>query len=255
MTGRVLLLAVVLALCPLRAAMAADEPDCELAGAQAERDWGLPPGLLAAIGRIESGRYDYAAGRVIAWPFTINAAGQGRYFSSGAAAIEAVQDLLMQGVRLIDVGCFQVDLYYHPDAFTSLDQAFDPRANAQYAARFLSELHDRTGSWQAAIAWYHSAEPAEGEPYRDRVMASWQSGGLRIAPAMPTLALAHAPADPVVVLISAAALRVHVFSPAAYAAATPALPAAAKLTPAARFAPVRPTFAAGRLPRVITPRG
>jgi hypothetical protein len=31
----------------------------------------------------------------------------------------------IHGIEVIDVGCMQVDLYYHPDAF-ALDAAFDP---------------------------------------------------------------------------------------------------------------------------------
>ena len=98
------------------------------------------------------------------------------------------------------------------------------RANAQYAAHFLSELHDRTGSWEAAIAWYHSAVPGEGEPYRAKVMTDWQGGGLRIAPAIPVSWSTRAglPADPVVVLLAAAAQSDvrggNDFTPAAYAA-------------------------------------
>ena len=255
-TARAILLAVALVLYGLHGAAAADEPSCEVAGADAERDWRLPTGLLGAIGHIESGRYDPATGRVAAWPFTINAAGEGHYFDTAADAIQAVQDLAMRGVRLIDVGCYQVDLYYHPDAFASLQQAFDPRANAEFAARFLSELHDRTGSWVAAIAWYHSAVPGEGEPYRNKVMADWQGGGLRIDPAIETTTIGRTiqpafnerrpPPDPVVVMISAAALRIHVYTPAAFASAAPA--------PAAAGAQLR-FSGSGRLPRVITPHG
>ena len=36
-------------------------------------------------------------------------------------------------MKVIDVGCFQVDLFYHPYAFTSLEEAFDPDANARAA--------------------------------------------------------------------------------------------------------------------------
>jgi hypothetical protein len=264
-TARAILVAVVLVLSSLHGARAADQPSCEVAGADAERDWRLPTGLLAAIGRIESGRYDPATGRVAAWPFTINAAGEGHYFDSGPAAIEAVQDLVMRGVQLIDVGCYQVDLYYHPDAFTTLEQAFDPHANAEYAARFLSELHDRTGSWEAAIAWYHSAVPAEGEPYRSKVMANWQSGGLGFSPTMsnsPNLwaARANRPTDAVVVLISAAALGVRVITPDAYAATAAVATGAATGVPARAVAsaalPPRPRWSgSARLPRVITPHG
>jgi hypothetical protein len=251
--ARILSIAVVLLLSLPHVARAADEISCEAAGAEAERAWELPPGLLAAIGRIESGRYDPATGKVAAWPWTINAAGQGRYFDSSTSAVEAVRDLQMQGVRLIDVGCFQIDLFYHAGAFTSLDDAFDARSNANYAARFLSELYGRTGSWEAAIADYHSAVPEEGGPYNTRVIADWQGGGLRIAAALPPLRRPRAAIDPVAVLISAAALRVHVFTPAAL---TPRPGVALAVASAADpFTPVHRGGASARLPRVITPHG
>lgn len=253
--ARILSIAAVLLLSLLHGALAAGEVSCEAAGAEAERAWQLPPGLLAAIGRIESGRYDPATGKVAAWPWTINAAGQGRYFDSSPTAVAAVRDLQMQGVRLIDVGCFQIDLFYHPEAFTTLEDAFDARSNADYAARFLSELYGRTGSWEAAIADYHSAAPEEGGPYRTRVIADWQGGGVRIATALPPLRAGHAAAvaDPVAVLVSAAALMVHVFTPVAFTP-RPAVSLAVAST-ADPFTPIRRGGASARLPRVITPHG
>jgi hypothetical protein len=254
-TARAILIAIVLALCPLRGALAAEAASCESAGAAAEREWELPPGLLASIGHIESGRYDPLTGRIAAWPWTINAASQGRYFDSGAAAAAAVRDLLIQGVRLIDVGCFQIDLLYHPDAFATLEEAFDPHSNAAYAARFLAELHARTGSWEAAIASYHSAMPAEGGAYRSRVMADWQSGGLRIAPAMPGLrALRAGAGDRFSVLVSAAALALRVVTPEVFSR-PPAAIATTTVAAADRFAPVHRGGGPARLPRIITPRG
>jgi hypothetical protein len=253
--ARVLLIVAVLILSLPHGVLAAGEVSCEAAGAEAERAWQLPPGLLAAIGRIESGRYDPAAGKVAAWPWTINAAGQGRYFDSADNAVAAVRDLQMRGVRLIDVGCFQIDLYYHPGAFATLEDGFDARRNANYAARFLSELYGRTGSWEAAVGAYHSAVPEEGGPYRNRVIADWQGGGLRIAAALTPFraARATAAADPVAVLVSAAALRVHVFTPTAFTP-RPAVALAVAATPDP-FVPVRRVGASARLPRVITPHG
>jgi soluble lytic murein transglycosylase-like protein len=40
----------------------------------------------------------------------------------------------------------------------------DPRANVQYAARFLKELRGRQGSWTMAVARYHAGpnnDPAQ----------------------------------------------------------------------------------------------
>jgi hypothetical protein len=156
---------------------------CAAAGAVVERESGLPPGLLDAIGHVESGRYDPQSGHIVAWPWAINAQGQGRYYDSPAAAIAAVQALQMAGIWSIDVGCFQINLASHADAFITLEDAFDPESNARAAAQFLISLHDRTGSWEMAVAWYHSAIPGVGEPYRDRVFADWQGDGLQTLPA------------------------------------------------------------------------
>ena len=82
-----------------------------------------------------------------------------------------------RGVRSIDVGCLQVNLMHHPHAFASLKQAFDPKANVDYAARFLRDLFDQTGSWPQAAARYHSATPALGAAYRRKVLAAWVRNG------------------------------------------------------------------------------
>jgi soluble lytic murein transglycosylase-like protein len=205
------------ALLPIR--LAATEPalTCLDAGAVAERTWTLPPDLIHAIGRVESGHTDRATGRVLAWPWTVNANGSGFWFASRVEAVAFVRTLQSLGVQQIDVGCFQVDLFYHPAAFSSLEQAFDPAANADYAGRFLTELHSRTGSWAAAIAGYHSGRAVEGENYRQKVAAQWRSGAAFAEIAIPSGgAVAGGRAtipDRFVVLMSAAARAIQVIRP------------------------------------------
>src|SRR5262249_40721 len=63
----------------------------------------------------------------------------------------------------------QVDLYYHPDAFASLEAAFDPATNVAYAAKFLNELKAETGDWGVATQYYHSRTPYIGQAYAGRV--------------------------------------------------------------------------------------
>jgi soluble lytic murein transglycosylase-like protein len=169
---------------------------CRAAIATAEREAGIPPNLLAAIGRVESGRRDPATGAVHPWPWAINAEGAGQYLPSRDAALAEVRALQARGVRSIDVGCLQVNLRHHPNAFAGLEQAFDPLANARYAARFLAELHARLGDWPRAAGAYHSQTPEFGEPYRARILAAWAEEGSRPAPAAapaPPLRLAAAP--------------------------------------------------------------
>jgi hypothetical protein len=145
---------------------------CRQAIQAAEAAAGIPERLLAAIGRVESGRRE-ADGSINPWPWSINVEGKDRIFDSKAEAVGAVQALQARGVRSIDVGCMQVNLMYHPDAFATLNDAFDPVMNARYAARFLVQLRERTGSWQTATAWYHSATPELGADYQRKVMAVW----------------------------------------------------------------------------------
>ena len=171
----------------------------------------LPPGLLLAIGQVESGRSDPLAGRTDPWPWATNHAGEGHYFASAQEAIAWVCRTARVRHPSIDVGCFQVNLYYHPDAFASLAEAFDPAANARYAAAFLNRLHDQSGSWPAAIALYHSADPFEGQRYSSRVMEAWH-GGISIAAAPPFIGSIR-PASPVVVRISTMASAVRVVVP------------------------------------------
>lgn len=151
---------------------------CLQAATTAEMEWGLPSGILAAIGQVESGRWNPRTNRLEPWPWTVNAAGAGRYHLILQDALADVVREQAAGVRSVDVGCFQVNLLHHPAAFANLEEAFDPLANARYAARFLNALHINAGTWDLAVAQYHSAVPEIGEPYRQRVMATWQGSVL-----------------------------------------------------------------------------
>ena len=142
---------------------------CESSIDAAEKTQRLPAKLLPAIARVESGRLDQATGRVRAWPWTINIEGTGMFFTTKAEAIAAVQAFTARGPRSIDVGCMQINLIYHPHAFSDLEDAFDPAANARYAARFLAALYQQTRDWNLATAAYHSQDAERGEEYQRRV--------------------------------------------------------------------------------------
>src|ERR1700749_4835937 len=145
---------------PLTQTAASPGEQCRIAIAAAERGHGVPPQLLASIGRVESGRRDPGNGTWGAWPWTVNAEGQGSFFNTKAEAIQAVEALQARGVRSIDVGCMQVNLMHHPQAFQTLQLAFEPAVNADYAAKFLGRLFGQTGDWTKATANYHSSNPS-----------------------------------------------------------------------------------------------
>ncbi|MDO8606348.1 MAG: murein transglycosylase [Phaeospirillum sp.] len=150
---------------------------CAAEASANERSYGIPAALLHSISIVESGRYDSERRATIAWPWTVTAEGQGHYLPSKAEAIAEVKRLKARGVKNIDVGCMQVNLRYHPEAFANLEQAFDPAANVGYAARFLKGLFGATNHWPTAASYYHSQTPNLAAAYRERLMKVWNGAG------------------------------------------------------------------------------
>lgn len=170
---------------------------CRAAVAEAQDRHGLPDGLLAAVAATESGRFDALTGTRAPWPWTVTAGGQGRFHATRDLAVAAVAQLQAQGVQSIDVGCLQVNLRHHPNAFATLDEAFDPAANADYAARFLLRLHARAADWMGAAMAYHSLTPEIAAPYGARIAAAWGAAPVPTAPGAWVPRPAMAPAPPV----------------------------------------------------------
>lgn len=143
---------------------------CTTAIHEAEVRHDLPHGLLGAIAKTESGKPISSLGDVRAWPWTIDADGQGLFFESKAAAVAWARQGLDRGVKFMDIGCMQVNLQMHPGAFHSIDDAFDPAANTEYAAHYLRQLQaEAGGNWNVAVGLYHSHTPDLAAAYRERV--------------------------------------------------------------------------------------
>ena len=76
---------------------------CRMAIQAAERGSGIPAHLLAAIGRVESGRRDPISGAWHPWPWTVNA--EGKYPTRPEAIGRAVGSVLSPGRVL--AGCLE----------------------------------------------------------------------------------------------------------------------------------------------------
>ncbi|WP_431271569.1 hypothetical protein [Dankookia sp. P2] len=166
-----LLLLVGLAMAPRAQGSPAEDPwtACRRAILAAEPRSGLPPGLLLAIALVESGRSDPRTGRFEPWPWSLNVEGEGRAPPTLAAAAAEVATLQAAGRRSIDIGCMQVNLLHHPEAFPDVPTGLRPDANIRYAILFLTSLHGRFGNWAEAIANYHSADAERGRT----TIAAW----------------------------------------------------------------------------------
>jgi hypothetical protein len=142
---------------------------CEAAARDAAAETGVPLKVLEAIALAESGR-DYGGTRR-PWPWTVNFGGPGFWYDSSEEAQLAISERQAVGTTNFDVGCFQINHRWHGDAFETMAQMFDPAANARYAARFLLQLYQETGSWPDAAAAYHSRTPEHADAYRERFLA------------------------------------------------------------------------------------
>lgn len=140
-----------------------------------ERQYGLEPGMLAAIGMAESGRRQ-SDGVWRPWPWTINAEGQGHYFATKEEAIAAVRERMLAGMTNIDIGCMQISLHWHNTRFGTLDEMFDPVTNLTYAAQYLVELRNQHGSWDRTVGFYHSSDAVRRAGYLRKVLAYWKRG-------------------------------------------------------------------------------
>jgi len=148
-----------------------DSSLCLAAAAKAGEEFGVSYDLLQTISAVESGKWSDLHNTYIAWPWTVNVAGKGYYFESKEEAVAAVKKFLAQGRKSIDVGCMQINLKYHGDAFSSIEDAFDPEQNVKYSAKFLRSLYARHGGdWAKAARRYHSARVKDGDLYANRLL-------------------------------------------------------------------------------------
>lgn len=139
---------------------------CDQVANLAAAQSGVPISVLKAISLTETGRN--RGGTMRPWPWTINMEGQGVWFDNNAEAQAYTQEHFDRGARSFDVGCFQINYKWHHQNFASLQEMFDPVANALYAARYLNELYQEKGNWHDAAGAYHSRTPKFANRYKER---------------------------------------------------------------------------------------
>ncbi len=139
---------------------------CYRAIEQVSRQTGVPEDVMLAISLTETGKK--IGGRINPWPWTVNMEGAGVWFEGPAEALAYVKTHFQRGARSFDVGCFQINYKWHHEHFGSIEEMFDPLANTQYAARFLTQLYHETGSWRQAAGYYHSRTPEYAQRYTTR---------------------------------------------------------------------------------------
>jgi soluble lytic murein transglycosylase-like protein len=166
---------IALAMVSMSSAWSAGAGDnaCEREMARAAERHAVPLGMLYAVGLTETGRGDSLQ------PWALNLEGRPVYAADKQAAQRRVERARLAGARLIDIGCMQVNHHFHGRNFASVADMLDPAQNVDYAARFLTELKAREGSWTKAVARYHAGpnnDPAQ-KKYVCRVIANMVATG------------------------------------------------------------------------------
>jgi len=146
---------------------------CEREIQSAAAKYGIPEGILYSVGLTETGRKGSLS------PYAMNIEGKAYFLPSAEVAMTKFHDAKRQGAKLIDMGCMQINHYFHGENFASPEDMFDPRRNVEYAAKFLRNLHDRHETWTMAVARYHAGpnnDPAQ-KRYVCRVISNLVATG------------------------------------------------------------------------------
>lgn len=131
--------------------------------AKAEKENQIPPGLLAAIAKVESGTKIYA----------LNINGVAVFKESLEEASKVVNNYLALGHTNIDLGVMQLNFRWHGAEFKSIAEMLRPENNIRYAASLLKSLRVKHGNWHKAIRYYHSAKPEHHVKYSRKVVMCW----------------------------------------------------------------------------------
>jgi hypothetical protein len=133
----------------------------------------IPHDILTAVALTETGTMQ--KGRLAPYPWAINVAGKGFLFSTKQKAIDAVKSYLAQGKTSIDIGCMQLNWYWHKDKFNhSVEKAFDPITNITVGANYIQEHYATYKNWDRAVGRYHSGTEKFAKAYRQKYALNLQ---------------------------------------------------------------------------------
>ena len=136
-----------------------------------EQKLNIPKNLLLSIALTESGRN--IKGDFIPWPWSINTKGKGLFFKSRDELFLYAKQNLDSKILNFDIGCMQINYYYHGKKFKNLYEMTNPLVNITWAGKFLIDLNKKHKSWKEAISRYHSSTSWRKKKYFSKVMNNW----------------------------------------------------------------------------------
>lgn len=143
-------------------------PGCTMYILQAEKDYGIPRGLLLSLSLVESG----LGGEP--YPWAINMAGKSIWAESRDDAVRRMTDSRGNIRRNTMAGCMQLSVFLHGRQFSSTEDLLTPRQNVDYAARYLKRHYNRFGDWVLAVKRYNGGTTAQKAAYACRIWNTWK---------------------------------------------------------------------------------
>jgi len=139
-------LALVLAGALFGFSSARAEDGCLANAAKAERELGIPNGLLQSLAQVESGGVN---------PYSISLGSRSVYPRDGKTAAKLLRDHKGRLRTNTYVGCMQISLGVHRGEFQPIESIVDPRVNVMFAAKLLTRFHQEEGNWRVALVRYN----------------------------------------------------------------------------------------------------
>jgi hypothetical protein len=166
---------------------------------QAEKDLGLPRGLLLAISLVETGR----DGTPHAYAMSVG--GRTVMAESAARVRHYLRDRHGRVAGAVFAGCMQISTTAHHENFQPIERILEPAQNVRYGAELLKRLRDQSGSWAAAVAHYQGGTHDQQRQY---VCAVWRRFSVLNVTAVKIMNPGHCRPDDEVVAIAPETRRV-----------------------------------------------
>ena len=136
-----------------------------------EIDLKIPENLLLSIALTESGRK--VGNNFFPWPWSINVKGKGYFLKNKQQLISFAKNNLEKKIKNFDLGCMQINYYYHGHRFKNIENMIEPKINVSWAGKFLINLKAKHKTWDEAISRYHSNTKWRKKQYLAKVITNW----------------------------------------------------------------------------------
>tara|TARA_Y100000022_G_scaffold194809_1_gene199678 strand:+ start:870 stop:1793 length:924 start_codon:yes stop_codon:yes gene_type:complete len=131
----------------------------------------IPENLLLSIALTESGRK--VDNNFFPWPWSINVKGKGYFLKNKQQLISFAKNNLEKKIKNFDLGCMQINYYYHGHKFNNVTEMVEPESNVLWSGKFLVSLKKKHKTWDEAISRYHSNTKWRKKQYLAKVMNNW----------------------------------------------------------------------------------